>query len=462
MAGSSQDQGRAAQEGRRPDRDSPQTFPARLPDHILEFLQNPTARQRVVPPQDSPQGANEANHPFDIVNEAQLIQWATEEPLQLLEAINLLRTERDLGRETAEFYDRLPDDSVWKARYESSRNKRTVIERQLHEKTTHNEFLQAQLQRSQADYDQLRDQRRREGTPSSIGTIEGKRTPKLPDVDTLTDGRNPSWEEWIHKIHDKLDVNHDHFENERAKIAYVCGRTAGKAASHLYARRRRDSRNPYTTVDEVLADLTRNFDDPDRRKNAVRDYHKLMQGTRTFHDFYSEFTRLASYLDVTEQTLLDDLERKIAPRLNAMWAGINHTDMTLDQTRDYLIKLDNSQRSAAERKQEALLEAQKKGVSPRDALRSSKQVAFARRPLIRSRDTSPRYIPNTQRIEDANEARCFYCHEKGHVMADCPKKTGPTPYTTPIRRPAAVNNLEPSDDANEYDRSSSSASDSEN
>ena len=465
MSASGQNQGQEGQgskEGHRQDRQSPTTFPARLPDHILEFLQDSSSRARVVPPEDAPQGADEANDPLDIVNETQLVQWAMTEPAQLLGAISLLRTERDLGRETAEFYDKLPDDAIWKARYESSKAKRSLLERQLRERKTHNDFLQSQLQRSQNEYDQLRT-RQREGTPSTVGSLEGKRTPKLPDVDVLTDGKSvPTWEEWIHKIHDKLEVNHDHFATERAKIAYVCGRTAGHAASHLYARRRKDSKNPYTLVDEVLADLSRHFDDPDRRKNAVRDYHRLMQGTKTFHEFYSEFTRLASYLDNTEQTLLDDLERKIAPRLNAMWAGVNHTDMTLDQTRDYLIKLDNAQRSASERKQEALVDAQKKTASPREAYRSSKQVTFARRPLGRSRDTSPRYTPNPQRNEDALEARCFYCHEKGHQMAECPKKAGPTPYAPPVRRSAAVNNLDPSDDPNEYDRSSSSASDSEN
>ena len=244
--------------------------------------------------------------PTHNVNEGQLTQWATKEPAQLLAAINTLRTERDLGHETAEFYDRLPDDQVWKTRYDSSKAKRLALERRLNDKVTRNDFLTAQLQRAEHDYEQLRHQQRREGTPSSVGSLGGKRTPKLPDVDTLTDGKaSPTWEEWIQKFHDKLEVNHDHFENERAKIAYVCSRTS--AASVLYARRRKDSKNPYTTAEEVIADLTRNLEDPDQRKNAVRDYSKFMQGTKTFHDFFSEFMRLASFLDKTEENLLDDL-----------------------------------------------------------------------------------------------------------------------------------------------------------
>ena len=112
MAGPSRDQGQSGSGAPFTDRSSPQTFPAHLPEHILEFLAASTDRPRTVPPDDAPQGPNDANHPFDIVNEAQLTQWATKEPTQLLAAINTLRTERDLGRETAEFYDRLPDDQV--------------------------------------------------------------------------------------------------------------------------------------------------------------------------------------------------------------------------------------------------------------------------------------------------------------------------------------------------------------
>ena len=459
MAGSGRGQGSTGQGDRPLDRASPQVLPAHLPPHLMEFLQSSDMRPRAVPPPDAPQGPNEANSPLDIINESQLLQWATEEPAQLLAAIDLLRTERDLGRETAEFYDRLPDEDHWKERYEAGQKKRRDLENKLREKVTYNDFLQAQLLRSQQDSDQLRRQHERGDTPASTVSLSSKRSPRLPDVDTLTDGKGlgkgePTWEEWIHKIHDKLEVNHDHFENERAKIAYVCGRTAGKAASYLYARRRRESKNPYTAVAQVLEDLTRNFDDPDRRKNAVRDYNKLMQGTKTFHDFFSEFIRLASYLDVTEQTLLDDLERKIAPRLNSMWAVTNHTSMTLDQTRDFLIKLDNSQRSAAERKVEAFQEAQRRSSPLRDSTRPLKQVTF-RKPAGLLRDASPRYVPNPQRSDDVNESRCFYCHEKGHQASECPKKP---------RRPTPVNNVEaPSEDLDDdYDRSTSSASDSGN
>ena len=464
MAGPSRDQAQTGKESSRHDRTSPPFLPVSLPVNILEFLQDSETRARVVPPPDSPQGPNDANHPFEIVNEAQLQQWATTEPAQLLDALNTLRNERDLGRETAEFYDQLPDDGIWKERYESGKQKRKDLERAYNDKKTRNEFLQEQLTKSQNAYEQLRRERARSGTPSSTSTILGKRSQRLPDPDLLTDGKGTAkgeaaWDDWIHKIHDKLEVNHDHYENERSKIAYVCSRTAGRAATILWARRRKDSTNPYLTADQVLEDLARNFDDPDRHKNARRDFKKLMQGTKTFHDFFSEFMRLATILDVPERDLIDHLEDKIAPRLNNMLMGMNHTTMTIDQTRDYLIKLDNSQRSAAARKLEALQDSQRKDVPLRESARAPKQVTF-RKPVAFARDASPRFTPNSQRKEDVDEARCFICHRPGHLAADCPdgKKSSP-----PVRRSTPVNNVEASaDDIDDYDRSSSSASESGN
>ena len=84
MAGPSRDQGQSGSGAPPTDRASPQIFPAHVPEHILEFLAASTDRPRAVPPVDAPQGPNDAKHPFDIVNEARLTQWATTEPAQLL------------------------------------------------------------------------------------------------------------------------------------------------------------------------------------------------------------------------------------------------------------------------------------------------------------------------------------------------------------------------------------------
>jgi hypothetical protein len=59
---------------------------------------------------------------------------------------------------------------------------------------------------------------------------------KLPNPDLLDDGKSPSFKSWLAKIRSKFDVNHDHYDIESARMAYVFSRTTGTAKEHLQPR----------------------------------------------------------------------------------------------------------------------------------------------------------------------------------------------------------------------------------
>ena len=49
---------------------------------------------------------------------------------------------------------------------------------------------------------------------------------KVADPPLLTDGTDPTFDNWKLQLRDKLEVNADHFPNARAKMAYVFGHTS--------------------------------------------------------------------------------------------------------------------------------------------------------------------------------------------------------------------------------------------
>jgi hypothetical protein len=156
----------------------PVVYP-KLSTRISNYLQKESVqnRRRTLPYSTAPDGPDDANSPWDIKNVRQLIRWTEENPDLFLETLNELRKQRDLGIEACNHYD------------EFRRTQRQNYEEVVKEK--------AQLEQ------QLR--QLREVTPS-VSTYSGsaKRSQKLPDPPQLTDGIEPTWDDWHGKIQDKM------------------------------------------------------------------------------------------------------------------------------------------------------------------------------------------------------------------------------------------------------------------
>jgi len=155
----------------------------------------------------------------------------------------------------------------------------------------------------------------REVTSSSSTYSERSRSQKIPDPPLFTDGKNSTWENWYGKIQDKLEINADLFPNERAKLSYVHSRLFDDAADAAQSRRERGCANPYKTADDLLEELAELFNDSDKKVNFRREYYNLVQESKKFSEFYTQFQRLSSYLKYHEKQLIVDLKDKINPRL---------------------------------------------------------------------------------------------------------------------------------------------------
>jgi hypothetical protein len=64
---------------------------------------------------------------------------------------------------------------------------------------------------------------------------------KLPDPDQLDDGQNPSFKSWLAEIRSKFNVNHNHYNTESARMAYIFSHTTGMAKEYLQPRYKSDN-----------------------------------------------------------------------------------------------------------------------------------------------------------------------------------------------------------------------------
>ncbi len=112
------------------------------------------------------------------------------------------------------------------------------------------------------------------------------RSAKVADPPLLTDGTDPTFDNWKLQLRDKLEVNEDHFPNNRARMAYVFGRTGGDAQTHLRPRYAEESADPFTSEEEIINHLSSIYEDPFKVQNARLNYKVLnMKITETFSTF---------------------------------------------------------------------------------------------------------------------------------------------------------------------------------
>ncbi|KAG6122235.1 hypothetical protein E4U13_002849 [Claviceps humidiphila] len=190
---------------------------------------------------------------------------------------------------TTELADRCSD-------CENTRSERRVAEDLQRMSMNQTATLQLENQALEDEIRSLRSQR----TPTAateFGQNE-RRSAKIPDPAQLDDAADPTYESWKGAISDKLSINEDWFTSERAKVAYVCSRTKGKALRHLDATRTSDGSRTLGTVAQILAHLDLIFLDPNRGYKAREAFGQLRMTHTGFREFRTSFYEL-SYLPST-------------------------------------------------------------------------------------------------------------------------------------------------------------------
>jgi hypothetical protein len=167
-----------------------------------------------------------------------------------------------------------------------------------------------------------------------------RRSAKVADPLLLTDGTDPTFDNWKLQLRDKLEVNADHFPTPRAKMAYVFGRTGRDAQTHLRPRYTEDSTEPFVSEEEMINHLSSIYEDPFKVQNARLNYKSLnMKTTETFSAFQTRFLHLAGQAQIPQEDLLPDLFDKLTLDLQRAVLPAYTTAQTLKGLTDHCLAI---------------------------------------------------------------------------------------------------------------------------
>ncbi len=236
---------------------------------------------------------------------------------------------------------------------------------------------------------------------------------KLPNSLIFIETDDSTWETWNIKIADKLDVNANHYSTEKIRIVYVIFRLEDDADQQIYAKRRVDALSLYQSLSELLKHLKEIYEDQNLIRKCRREYVALKQLNKLFSSFYSEFTRIFSFLNYDNVTLMNDIQNKINNRLqNALSVCLIEFSL-LDKLKIFLQDVNNKQRV---------------NYQLRDEQRTVKSIAASKKCFVSSSTSASILTTSYVRLAiffilESEWSRmsiiCFNCKVSSHLWKNC-------------------------------------------
>ncbi len=196
---------------------------------------------------------------WNIKNVKQLQHWVKQDSEVFLEDLKSLQTQRDLDVKACELFDKISSEQIWKTRFEK-------IDRAKKRLNQLNQTLQNKLTEAQHHLRVTRD------VTSSISILFmfSKRSQKLSNSSLFTDEKESIWDDWQEKIRNKLEINVDHFDNDKAILVYIHFWISEDAVKVILVKHQQDSLNFYSTIDDLLNELAQLYNDSDKETNFQR------------------------------------------------------------------------------------------------------------------------------------------------------------------------------------------------
>ncbi len=300
--------------------------------------------------------AEKADISWNINIEEQLFHWVSNQFNEVINMLNKLRSQRDLILQLNEHWLLIQDDHKKRVKQlEVAFDKNNELEKKINQ--LQGERLNFRAKQRQADWSMSR-----QDTQSAEQQVNQKEAHSQRESSTLSDNENNHhtfiklsnslifietddsiWKTWNIKITDKLDVNVNHYSTEKIRIVYVIFRLEDDADQQIYAKRRVDALSFYQSLSELLKHLKEIYEDQNLIRKCRCKYVALKQLNKLFSSFYSEFTRIFSFLNYDNITLMNNIQNKINNHLQNVLSVCLIEFSSLDKLKIFLQDVNNKQ-----------------------------------------------------------------------------------------------------------------------
>jgi len=380
---------------------------------------------------------------WNINIEEQLFHWVSNQFDEVINMLNELRSQRDLILQLNEHWLLVQDDHKKRAKQlKVAFDKNNELEKKINQ--LQGERLNFRAKQRQADRSMFRQdtqsaEQRVNQKEASIRCSEVERSSTFEarsqrESSTLSDNENENdhhkfiklsnsfifietddsiWETWNIKIADKLDVNANHYSTEKIHIVYVIFRLEDDADQQIYAKRRVDALSFYQSLSELLKHLKEIYEDQNLIRKCRREYVALKQLNKLFSSFYSEFTRIFSFLNYDDVTLMNNIQNKINNHLQNALSVCFIEFSLLDKLKIFLQDVNNKQQV---------------NYQLRDEQRTVKSIAASKKRFVSSSTSASILTTSYVRLAtfstfESEWSRmsiiCFNCKVSSHLSKNC-------------------------------------------
>ena len=277
----------------------------------------------------------------------------------------------------------------------------------------------------------------------------GSRAYKTRDVQTLSDGTDPTYEAWSIQLDGKFLEPHFLDCEERVRMHYVFSVTSGTAQNHLRTRMLRTGSNPFKSVNEMIEVLETAFVNPNRVREAGMEYRQLMMSIGdTFIDFKTRFLLLAEEAGIPQSSRRLDLYDKLTVELQTSLVPVLSTLTTFNDLCARATEVDQERKWISQRVLKSKAAKSTYGrvlpftVSVKQSAAPSGS-ATALPSAMKNRSPSPSPLPKVHFSDSPARpstpptdprVNCYNCGRYGHYSSGCPHLQKPSADLSELER----------------------------